>query len=160
MQKLALTFAVLIAAVGLVSFQGYQQNTVKNYCNSTQARKAAKQALDPFQYDAGKTNTFTFKDKIQKREIEVPLFVGEKYRFAFNTSGLPQPIDIEIYDKKEDSKNRTLLFSNEGEEGDMLTYEPLKSKKVFVNYTVPATNDTIKKGCVVMVVGYKSRFKK
>ena len=161
MQKLVLTFTAILLAIGLISFQGYQQqSTVKNYCNSSEARKASKKALDPYQYDAGKTNTFTFKNKIQKREIEVPLFVGEKYRFVFNTSGLPQPIDIEVYDKKEASKNRTLLFSNKDSNEDMLTFEPIKSKKLYVNYTVPVTNDTIKKGCVVMVVGYKSKFKK
>ena len=159
MKKFLIPMFALVA-ISLTAFQ-YQAQTIQNSCKSSESRKAAKVELEPYQYDAGKTNTFTFKNKVQQREIEVPLFIGERYRFVFNTEGLPQPIDIEIYDKKAESKNRTLLFSNKDNKDDrFLIFEPEKSKKLYVNYIVPVTNDTIKKGCVVMVVGYQSKFKK
>lgn len=160
MKKL-LVIALVAGSAALMAFQ-YQNNPIKDYCNSSEARKASKKTLEPYEYDAAKTNKFTFKKKVQKREIEVPLFLGERYRFVFNTSGLPQPIDIEVYDKSSDRKKRTLLYSTKDAtpEGDEFIWEPERSKKCFVNYTVPVTNDTIKKGCVVMVVGFKSKLKK
>ena len=36
-------------------------------------------------------------------------------------------------------------------------WDPKKSKKMYVDYVVPATNDTLKKGCVVMVLGYLAK---
>ena len=161
MKRLALLFTLgALVLVGSGFQAGYQ--TIKDYCTSSESRKKAKQTLKPFQYDAGKTNKFTFKNKEQVREIEVPLFVGERYRFVFNTEGLPQPIGIEIYDKKSTSKNKSLLFSNADIPADQkeFVFEPEKSKKLYVNYTVPVTNDTIKKGCVLFVLGYQSKFKK
>ena len=147
----------LFLSLGLVSFQ---TDEVADYCQSTTSRSNSKEALAPFNYDAGKTNKFKFTSKEQFREIEVPLFIGEDYRFVFNTEGLPQPIKIEIFDKKSTAKNRKLLFSNADITDDQFIFEPEKSKKLYVDYTVPPTNDEVKKGCVVFVVGYQSKFKK
>lgn len=159
--KRLLALTLVASSIALVSFQVGTQ-TIQDFCTSSASRKKAKVELKPYQYDAGKTNKFTFKNKEQFREIEVPLFLGERYRFVFNTEGLPQPIGIEIYDKKKESKNRTLLFSNKDVPGDQtqFTFEPEKSKKLYIDYSVPVTNDTIKKGCVLFVLGYQSKFKK
>lgn len=160
--KRTILFSLVLSACTLMAFQGYQNDPIKDYCNASEAKKASKETLAPYTYDAAKTNKFTFKNKVQKREIEVPLFIGEKYRFVFNTSGLPQPVKIEVYDKSSDSKKRSLLFTSDDAKANdnQIVWEPEKSKKCFVNYTVPVTNDTLKKGCVTMVVGYKSKFKK
>jgi hypothetical protein len=156
-----LLIALSVFCIGLISFQ-YQAQTIKDYCTSSASRKKSKVTLKPYQYDTGKTNKITFKAKEQKREIEVPLFIGERYRFVFNTEGLPQPIGIDIYSKKSTSKKRELLFSNKDipAEQTEFIFEPEKSKTLFVTYSVPVTNDTIKKGCVLFILGYQSKLKK
>ncbi len=156
-----LLFGFGVVCLGLISFQ-YGTNTIKDYCTSSESRKKAKLTLKPYKYDAGKTNKFTFKAKEQSREIEVPLFLGERYRMVFNTEGMPQHIGIEIYDKKSTHKKKQLLFSNKDIPTDQteFVFEPEKSKTLYVNYSIPVTNDTIKKGCVLFVLGFQSKFKK
>ena len=149
----------LIFICSSIIFCGFivQTTEILDTCNSAEAKKACKKALKPgFEYDAAKSTKFTFKNKKQFKELEVPLYMGEKYRFVFNTEGLPQQIDIEIYDKRYESKKRELLFSSRTFEENTkeYIYEPEKSRRVYIDYIVPPTNDTIKKGCVVFALGY------
>lgn len=139
----------------------YAQSEVVDHCTYKDFRERVKGVLDPYEYDAQKVSKFTLKDNEQTKEIEVPLFIGENYRVVFSQEGMPQDVLIEIYNKASTKSKRELLWSNEDDMGQTdYIWEPEKSKKFYVNYTVPATNDTIKKGCMYFVVGYESKFKK
>jgi hypothetical protein len=152
--------SIFIFFISLIAFAftNQQDDGIEDTCDSTEIKKKCKEALKPdFQYDASKATKFTFRNKKQFKELEVPLYIGEKYRFVFNTEGLPQPVDIEIYDKKYESKKRDLLFSSRNLPADTkeFSFEPEKSKTVYIDYIVPPTDDTLKKGCVVFALGYK-----
>ncbi len=128
-------------------------------CDSVALKKEIKPLLKPdYHYDSSKITRITFKNKKQLKEIEIPLFIGERYRFIFNTKALPQDVSIKIYNKKAGAKKRKLLFSNEEylQKGETIyTWEPAKSRKMYLDYEIPATTDTIKRGCAVFMVGYR-----
>lgn len=111
-----------------------------------------------YKYDSSKITRVLYKKEAFQSGIEVPLFMGEKYRFVFNTAGLPKDIEINIYDKKPTSKKKNALFtlSNVREAGKHIySFEPEKPKKMYVVYTIPATEEKNLKGCVVFLLGYK-----
>lgn len=121
-----------------------------------------KKELQPdYKYDSAKTTRFSYKTKEQQKEIEIPLFMGEKYRFIFNTSGLTQNIKIEIYNKPFDNKKRELLYKLEPKAGKHIyTFEPEKSRKMYVTYTIPKVDEpTLVKDCLVLVIGYQLKVK-
>ena len=150
----------IILIIGIFSTAAIQ---ISEECDATALKKELKRELRPdYKYDSSKTSRFTYKNKTQLKEIEVPLFAGEKYRFLFNTSGLPQDIKVEIYNKPKDHKKRKLLYSLEQKEGIYIyAYEPSKSRKMYINYTIPvsassaATAEDAMRGCMIFVLGYK-----
>lgn len=148
------TLAVLTILV--LSFKQTQEPA--DFCKSTEAKQKCKEALKPgFQYDATKVTKVNFTTKKDFKELEVPLYIGERYRFVFNSEGNPQPVDIEVYDNKFESKKRKLLFSSRDfpAEQKQFVFEPDRAKRVFIDYAIPPTTDSTKKGCVVFAIGYK-----
>tara|TARA_R110001592_G_scaffold145676_3_gene369272 strand:+ start:3339 stop:3605 length:267 start_codon:yes stop_codon:yes gene_type:complete len=87
--------------------------------------------------------------------------MGEKYRFMFNTSGLTRDIKIEIYNKPFDHKKRELLYKLEPKIGQHIyTFEPEKSRKMYVTYSIPKVEEpTLIKDCLVLVIGYQMKIK-
>lgn len=148
--------AFLLFALVVLSFK--QTKEPPDSCNSAEAKEKCKLGLKPdYQYDATKVTKVTFSNKKDFKELEVPLYIGEKYRFVFNSQGTPQPVDIEVYDSKFESKKRKLLFSSRDfppEQKDYV-FEPTRAKRVFIDYTIPPTTDSTKKGCIVFAIGYK-----
>ena len=128
-------------------------------CNSVDIKTKSKELLKPgFSYDASKTTYVTFLNKKQFKELEVPLYIGEKYKLVFNMEGLPQPLDIEVYDKKYETKGRELLFSSREHEpeNNCYSFEPGKSlRKIYIDYLIPPTVGEVSNGCIVMTLGYK-----
>lgn len=146
------------ALLAIIIFAFKQTQELSDFCNSVEAKQKCKDALKPgFQYDATKVTKLTFSTKKDFKELEVPLYIGEKYRFVFNSEGNPQPVDVEVYDNKFESKKRKLLFSSRDfpPEQKQFVFEPDRAKRVFIDYTIPPTSDSTKKGCVVFAIGYK-----
>jgi hypothetical protein len=140
-------------------------NDIADLCNSSEIKEACKKELNPFDFDAFKLSRFNVNSaKERTKEMEVILFRGEKYRFIFNSESMAAPVKIEVYDKPSDKpKNRTLLFSSENfpKNQTQFVYEPDKSRKTYVVYTVtPDENTEHHKGCVAMMLGYEIKFKK
>lgn len=152
---------LILILISVMTFIGFSQTAPKeipDFCTSTETKKRCKEALSPYGYDASKTTKITFKHKPQLKELEIPLYMGEEYRFVFNVEGLPQDVDINIYDKKYEAKNRKVLWSSKDQAGgDEFIFDPEKSRKMYINYIIPPTDGEIKKGCVVMVLGYKMK---
>jgi hypothetical protein len=146
-----ITLFLVVAFVSTAAIQITQEYDI------TALKKELKKELKPeYKYDSSKTSRFTYKAKTQIKEIEVPLFMGEKYRFLFNTAGLPQKVKVEIYNKKIGHKRRKLLYEIEQKEGQHIyTFEPKKSRKMYINYTVPETSEEELKGCMIFILGYR-----
>lgn len=132
------------------------QNT--NVCDPQKLKNDVKADLSPYQYDLSKLTKFTYKNKSQLKEIEVDLFIGEKYKLVFNTAGCPVPITINLYNKDKDHKKRKLLYSSKDEPSDkkVFTFEYSKARHIYIDYEIPAdsTNANIQ-GCVMFVLGYQ-----
>lgn len=150
-----LAVSSLLLAVAFFTLTAQTSSEVTDYCTSSVTKKKAKQALAPFKYDGSKTTRITFKYVDQRKELEIPLYFGERYRMVFNREGAPQQVDISIYNKSHTQKGRELLWSSKDQPaGDQFVFEPKRARKMYVNYDIPSTNDTIKKGCMVMLLGY------
>ena len=158
MKKIALIL-LSVLSLSILGLAQTQQAEIPDYCTSTVTKKKIKAKLGDFSYDASKSTKITFKDKPQLKELEIPLFMGEKYKFIFSKDGLPEDVDIEIWDNKFEAHKRELLFSSKDFPDDQKEFEwqPEKSKKMYINYIIPPTSDVTKKGCVVFVLGYHTK---
>ena len=149
-----LIFPALVLFAALTG--AYIQTT--DTCDTKTLKDNAKAALDPYNYDSGKVTRLYYKKKEQLKEIEVPVFTGEKYKFVFNTEGISRPVTISIYNKDKETKNRKELFSfktGSGEKIQSFIPEGAKSK-FFVDYSLPAVSDSMPPSeCMVMMLGYK-----
>jgi len=91
----------------LVSFQSGDV-----LCNSKDLKDKAKKQLDPFNYDNFELTRINFRNKETFKEIEIPLFIGEKYRVVFEMEALPKQVMVEIYNRERENKKRKLLFTS------------------------------------------------
>lgn len=128
-------------------------------CDQKALKDAARAKLDPYKYDSGKVTQFRYRNKAQMKEIEVPVFIGEKYRMVFNTEAITRDVIISVYNKDKDSKNRTVLWtSKNAPAGEKIhVFEPENAKfKFFVDYDLPAVSDSVPpQECIVFMLGYK-----
>lgn len=160
-------YSILLITAILLSFPGFSQDDdddsssgdIPDYCTSTETKKKLKEMLGDYSYDASKSTKITFKDKPQLKELEIPLFMGEKYKFIFSKDGLPEDVDIEVWDHKYESGKRELLFTSKDFPANQkdFEWEPDKSRKMYINYIIPPTSDVTKKGCVIFVLGYHTK---
>lgn len=147
------SFLCLMCLVTLMSFQG-GDNIL---CDVKALKEKAREMLDPFKYDSSELTRIMYKKKESVKEVEVPLFIGEKYRFVFVLESLPKPVEVRVYNKDKESKNRKLLFSSKDAGSDKKTweFEISKSRHVYVDYVIPPTEVGSYSGCAVFSVGYK-----
>src|SRR5574337_545551 len=103
--------AALIFAMGAAFIQA------TDTCDQKTLKDHAKAALDPFQYDSGKLTRLMYKKKEAIKEIEVPVFLGEKYRFVFNSEAVSRSVVVSIYKKDKKSKSRDSRFTFTSEAG-------------------------------------------
>lgn len=127
-------------------------------CDSKGLKKEGIAELSPFFYSASKINVINYTYKQEMLEIEVPLFRGEQYKMIFNKKALPKDVIIEIYDKPKDKSSRNLLFSSKDSSGDIVSYQPTKSKNHYVNYLIPKADGEKESGCIVFILGYQLTF--
>lgn len=131
------------------------QNTF--VCPSTDLKEEIKPMLKPdYKYDSSKITRIKTMGDSSVNEVEVPMFIGEKYKFVFNTAQLQKDVVISIYNKKSGKENRELLYSNRKEKGSQKTtfeWEPGKSRTMYINYEIP--KGTTGDGCVVFLLGYR-----
>lgn len=131
------------------------QNTF--VCPSTDLKEEIKPMLKPdYKYDSSKITRIKAMGDSAVNEVEVPMFIGEKYKFVFNTAQLQKDVVISIYNKKAGKEKRELLYSNKNEKGPQKTtfeWEPEKSRTMYINYEIP--KGTTGDGCVVFLLGYR-----
>lgn len=150
-----LVLPVLVVLVSLTSAAIQQAVT----CDQKALKDAAREKLDPFKYDSGKVTQLRYKNKAQMKEIEVPVFIGEKYRMVFNAEAVTRDVVISVYNKDKDTKNRKVLWTskNDAPGTKMHIYEPENAKfKFYVDYDLPAVADSMPpQECMVFMLGYK-----
>lgn len=151
MTKIIKPIVSIVIVFVLMAFQ-----TGDVLCNSKELKEKAKLALEPYKYDSSELTRILYKAKETVKEVEVPLFIGEKYRMVFELEALPKQVEVQIYNKDKDSKNRKLLFSSK-DMGDKkeFQFEISKVRHVYVDYIVPPTETGSYSGCAVFMVGYK-----
>lgn len=151
MTKIIKPILSIVIVFVLMAFQGGDV-----LCNSKELKEKAKIALEPYKYDSSELTRILYRSKETVKEVEVPLFIGEKYRFVFELEALPKHVEVQIYNKDKDSKNRKLLFSSK-DMGDKkeFQFEVSKVRHVYVDYIVPPTEAGSYSGCAVFMVGYK-----
>lgn len=126
-------------------------------CNAKELKEKASNSLEPYKYDSAELTRILYKSKETVKEVEVPLFIGEKYRIVFELEALPKQVEVQIYNKDKDSKNRKLLFSSKdiGADKKEFQFEISKARQVYVDYIIPPTEVGSYSGCAVFMVGYK-----
>ena len=151
MTKIIKPILSIVIVFVLMAFQGGDV-----LCNSKELKEKAKLVLEPYKYDSSELTRILYKTKESIKEVEVPLFIGEKYRIVFELEALPKQVEVQIYNKDKDSKNRKLLFSSKemGDKKEFL-FEVSKVRHIYVDYVVPPTEAGSYSGCAVFMVGYK-----
>lgn len=126
-------------------------------CDQKALKDNLKKSLLPYKYDLAKVTRLTVGDKRTMKEVEVPLFIGEKYRLAFNTEALPKNVIINLYNRDKDHKNRKLVFSSKDSPGKKeYFFDYSFANKIFIDYDVPPKDSTdATSGCAVFMLGYK-----
>ncbi|MBL4667707.1 MAG: hypothetical protein HRT73_11175 [Flavobacteriales bacterium] len=149
------TIFLLLAVIGFVGV-AFQTTEL---CNVKLLKSELKKELNPdYKYDASNVTRFTYSSKFQGKEIEVPLFDGQKYRFAFNINGADKNFQIYISYEKAGDKNRKNIFAlkdirKEGQ--DIYVFEPKDSKKVYITYIIPPSVESTNSSCVAFILGYQ-----
>ncbi len=147
--------AIFTIAFGAINNQVQAQN-----CDSKESKARAIMALTPFYYASAKISSLTYETTESVKEIEVPLFKGEKYKLVFNREDLGKMVQVEVYDKPRSESGRELLFSSAklDKNVEIFSYEPDKSKDLFINYIIPASDSKSEEGCMIFVLGYQLNF--
>lgn len=167
MIKHKLYITVFLLALASCAFgQAYE------HCDTKTLKDTCKQYLErPYKYDASNVILISFQKKAQLKEIELPMFIGETYKLIFNTYALPPGVEINVYSKDADHKDRKVLFScNSNGAQKIFFYETEHwHSKLFIDYVIPAAHNdsgatdnnsssssapTIE-GCGVVVIAYK-----
>ena len=152
MKKIIKSLFSFIIVFVMMAFQGGDV-----LCNAKELKEKAKNVLEPYKYDSSELTRILYKNKETLKEVEVPLFIGEKYRFVFELEALPKQVEVQIYNKDKDSKSRKLLFSSKelGADKKEFQFEVSKMRHVYVDYVIPPTETGSYNGCAVFMVGYK-----
>src|ERR1700751_3452718 len=137
-------FMLTCFSVGLILLvSAFQSGEIA--CDQKALKDKLKKTLLPFKYDLAKVTRLTVGDKRTMKEIEVPLFIGEKYRLVFNTEALPKNIIINLYNRDKDHKNRKLVFSSKeaGLDKKEYSFDYSFASKIYIDYEVPPKDSTV-----------------
>lgn len=145
----------LFTLVTIFTLMAFQDSDI--LCNANDLKLKAKNILEPYKYDSSELTNIIYRNKETLKEVEVPMFIGEKYRIIFELEALPKEIEVQIYNKDKDSKNRKLLFSSKELAPDKkeFQFEISKVRHVFIDYVIPPAETGSYSGCAVFMVGYK-----
>ncbi len=149
-------FAGLIAS--LVVTYGFTTIQSMDNCDKKALTEKCKKKLEDFKYDSQKFSKINFLERDQKLEVEVPVFVGEKYRMVFNTSYLPKNVVISVYTKSKDAKKREAIYSTKDAIDGIkeFVFDAPHVRNMYVDYDIPIDSSNPKlSGCVIFMIGYK-----
>ncbi len=162
-KKIAALFLLVSCAILAKGQQTYDcnQNVLKDTCKFY--FNLAEYGGEPYHFDCANSLPVKFIRKEQVKEIQIPIFSGEKYLFVFNTYALAPGVKIDVWDKPmEDSKRENLFSVKSSDAAKINRFIPKKKlrDRVYIDYTIdahPNANDNSPEdgGCGVIVVGFK-----
>lgn len=109
--------------------------------------------LSPYHYSM---SIISDAEELDDEEIEIPLLKGELYKLVFNTSKISDNVSVEIFDGPEEDTKRDILFNSNENTTKIFTYEPKKSKTLYLNYR--EKENVQSSGCVALIIGYQLNF--
>ncbi len=162
MKQLVVLACMIFFSVGAVFSQ-----QVNNHCEYQNSKEKSLLTLRPFKYTSQDKIRVELKPHEQFKEVVVPLYRDSKYRFVFNSEGIPGEVKVWIYHEPKTENNREAIFKKSVEEGEIkfetkdmegLAYHR-RYEKLYVDFVFPPTQskslDVVERGCMVMVAGYK-----
>ena len=144
--------------IGLVVSYGFTILQTTDNCDKKGLSENCKKKLEDFKYDSQKFSKINFVERNVQMEVELPVFIGEKYRLVFNTSSLPKSIVISVYSKDKESKKRTPIYTTKDAAAGTteFVFDAPHVRNMYIDYDVPKDEANSKaSGCVVFMVGYK-----
>jgi hypothetical protein len=152
-------FALVLGSAGIVLAQKKAVNVPAKFkCNDKEIAKKCKPNMKPYKMDAYAPTELTFGKKPTKVEVQFTVFEGSDYKLVFCSSGFPEKVNLNIYDKSRAVKSRKKVYDGEaqGIDSDFWTFQPEKTGTYYIEYECAAASDSVmKKACVVMLIGYK-----
>jgi len=149
----------LISFIGLVFSYAFTPIQATDNIDKNALTTSCRKKMEPYKYDSQKFTRINYQKKAQQLEVEIPVFVGEKYRLVFNLTAMPvAPIGINVYTKPKESGKREVIYTNKGLSPDEkeLVFDAPRLRKLFVDYDVPAdSTDQKLSGYILFMVGYK-----
>lgn len=159
--KKILLFVVAIS-LGLAMVPPTKAPKIEDSCKKETQILNGKEKLSPFRYEKIKTVAITMKEYAQLKEIIIPIYQEQQYRFVFNAEGMPADIEVEITDRPRDNKKAVVLYSGKAGTAESVMHETAEGefyREVYVYLKIPPTEvidpELIQKGCVVFLTGYK-----
>lgn len=147
-----------LSLIGLLFAYAFAPVQLSDTVDKNALTASCRKKMEPYKYDSQKFTRINFTKKTQQLEVEVPVFVGEKYRVVFNLTAMPEhpPIGINIYTKSKDSGKRDAIFTNKDVPAGTkeLVFDAPRLRKLFIDYDVPASDSTLS-GYILFMVGYK-----
>ncbi|HSH65208.1 MAG TPA: hypothetical protein VLB84_05275 [Bacteroidia bacterium] len=151
-----------LSFIGLLFAYAFTPVQTSDNVDKNALSAGCKKKMEPYKYDSQKFTRINFMKKPQQLEVEVPVFVGEKYRVVFNLAAMPEnpPIGINVYTKSKESGKRETIFSNKDVPAGTseLVFDAPRLRKLFIDYDVPAVADSVDgkiSGYILFMVGYK-----
>lgn len=153
----------VLSFIGLLFAYAFTPIQTNDNVDKNALTTSCRKKMEPYKYDSQKFTRINFTKKSQQLEVEVPVFVGEKYRLVFNTTAMPESpaIGINVYTKSKDQGKREAIFSNKDIPAGTkeLVFDAPRLRKLFIDYDVPATDSTAAdqklSGYILFMVGYK-----
>ena len=148
-----------ISFIGLLFAYAFTPIQTADNVDKNALTASCRKRMDPYKYDSQKFTRINYQKKAQQLEVEIPVFVGEKYRLVFNLTALPAiPIGINVYTKSKESGKREPIYTNKGLSPNEreLVFDAPRLRKLFVDYDVPEdSSDQKLSGYILFMVGYK-----
>lgn len=142
---------IVVAGMLMLTHTSFAQCKVKPIVKTCMA------SLTPYQYDAYAVKEISYGPKAKKEVIEFAVYSGEEYKLVFGKTVLPQEINITIYDKNPNKKDRKIIYFDESGKKDnfVCNFKPTTTGSYYIEYEIPAASSPNQKGCMVVIIGIK-----
>jgi hypothetical protein len=133
-------------------------NGLSAQCDWETMKNESQEKLKPFKYYAFKVSKIIAEDEPVLKELQIPLFHDAEYRFIFHKGGLPDNVEIEIWNAPANFPGRKMIWKGESGQ-DIVIWDPPEThvnNRIFINYLVPTIEDGgATSGCIVFYSGFK-----
>ncbi len=166
MIRFAIPFFTMLVLVSFTPMDESQPKEIVDYCTRDLSRRKTMKALPPYRYSGSRTKSFTLQNFSQVRHLQIDLVRNRPYRIIFNREGVPegQLVEIAIYDRPHDKRNRQVLWHDESTDPQVIFetkyVQFFDYDVIYVDVLLPAYEGDLSgptiKGCLITTVGYQN----